>query len=477
MEDILRTAIASGLKFPISQANDISIIPDNTFGVFVGIERSKAHELAEWPINVHGCIGYWDPAYQNMDKKMILEKIITVAYDATWIDRRRKYFQHSIYVDLYAKYKIYFMLSPIKKINSETGLIEGTSELFNNKKYGLIVENITNQSQRATYLPDVFPDEDWAYIKKSLVGKASITDNSNTIFYAYSCDIYSMTLADYFINPIQQFINTNYKTFIPYTISNNIITIDKTEDVRNLAIIYDILQLKTHGYDLSSEVINAIVDNINYYKLKYKSRKQTMRQSSPFLMLDTYMTNKNDPYVDIIKKDLFEQLELQNKIDNGEIIDNFIPIDKNFELGEILMALIIVYPNNPQAKRELDKISKSKSDNNIFRYNWYSKLVKHMPDRNYKYNLIKNIIKYINNAPVVQETNYYAVEFEALATLYASISNQHIKITIEPYIERLIINLEQRRNKNGLYEFTDGTIRLDITGHVLNGFYALMSLA
>ncbi len=74
------------------------------------------------------------------------------------------------------------------------------------------------------------------------------------------------------------------------------------------------------------------------------------------------------------------------------------------------------------------------------------------------------------------ETNYIAVEFELFATLYSIIDDLHRKIQIEKYIKNLMIELENRKNYYGLYEFTDGTARLDITGHVLNGFFALLNL-
>ena len=168
MDNILRTAIASGLEFPISTNIDINLIPNNTFGVFVGIKRSTKHKLNVWPFDVHGCLGYWNPNYKQMDKSIVFEKIISLAHLSTWTDKRQKHFPETIYVDLGAKYKIYFMMESVMKIDSTNGIIISNSETFDNKNYGLIVEDLNN-SKRATYLPNVFPNKSWDFIKNSFI--------------------------------------------------------------------------------------------------------------------------------------------------------------------------------------------------------------------------------------------------------------------------------------------------------------------
>jgi len=70
------------------------------------------------------------------------------------------------------------------------------------------------------------------------------------------------------------------------------------------------------------------------------------------------------------------------------------------------------------------------------------------------------------------ETNYYAVEFEVLTAL-ASLNNFMDTKVIDAIIG-LMIKLQTRKNKDGLYCFEDHSCRLDITGHVLNGYYNLI---
>jgi hypothetical protein len=364
-------------------------------------------------------------------------------------------------------------------IDVKTGKIIKTGEKFDNLYYGLIVENTKNFTQKATYLPNVFPNQSWEHIKTSLIQKANITDK-NIKFYAYDCIIRTASIADYFILPIQKFVNTYYVIFVPYMIKEKEVVIDKKDDVRNLGTIYSIFQMQQHyKYRFSHTANNTITSSIGYYKSKYKFRPNNMRQASAFLLLDLYLSNKDDEYIPIIKNNLYKELNQQNNFDSGKPTDdNFVVIEKNFELGKILTALNIVDPNNQILKNEINKIPiiDEELDVDIFRYNWFSKLVKNMNDKVYKYTLVKRIIGYYDDNKEKDETNYYAVEFEALATLYASISDVKTKKLVEQYIIKLIISLEKRKNKFGFYEFKNGETRLDITGHVLDGLYELMSL-
>ena len=47
---------------------------------------------------------------------------------------------------------------------------------FNNIEYGIIVED--SSGNRATYLPNVFPNKSWNYIKDSLMSKAGTKQKS-----------------------------------------------------------------------------------------------------------------------------------------------------------------------------------------------------------------------------------------------------------------------------------------------------------
>lgn len=166
-----------------------NIIPTNAFGVFVTVRRSKYHKTKEYPEDIHGCHGYWDPNYKIMAKNQLLEKIQERANSATWQDSRKNYFP-PIYTDSCAQYEIDFMMYPPLIIEQKTGIFKNGNKnvKFDNDKYGLIVESPSGH--RATYLPHVFPGETWKYIINRLTKKAGISDKSNYKFYAYNAIIY-----------------------------------------------------------------------------------------------------------------------------------------------------------------------------------------------------------------------------------------------------------------------------------------------
>ena len=476
MEHLLRLAVASGLKFPIDDRIDFSVIPNNVFGIFVGVNRSDQHRLRHWPEQVHGCLGYWDPMYQTMDKQLIVDKIKKLAYESTWEDNRRLHFDHSIYVDLGASYLIYFMLQPVMHVN-EHGMILEKSELFDNKTYGLIVTD--GQHNKATYLPNVFPDKDWNFIRQSILDKASIV-SGQVSFYAYECRIEQLTITDYFLKPIQKFINNNYHDFVPYAINQNKLIIDKTEAIRNLAMIYDLLQMDQLNYSLSNQVKMAIKNNVSYYQKLFHQHENYNRQASSFLLMNLYMIDPSNPDIPVIKNYLLGQLNLQDKLNQGLHSEHFTPIENNFELAQILLALIMVDPNNVTIIEEINTVPHidhhldGNAELDIFRYNWFSKLTPFIRNKIYKYSLINKIIKYIDTNPNHNETNYHVVEFEALSELHANITDIKTQYRIEKYLADLMIKLEKRRNKYGFYQFLNGQTRFDITGHVMSGWYALL---
>ena len=116
--NLAKIAIESGLNYNMNNyGKHLSEIPENTFGVFVSVKRSKYHKLDEWPEEIHGCIGYWDSRYQNI-KNSIPKHIIDVSHSATWDDSRRTYFDKSIYIDIMATYEVDLMLT-VGKINNK----------------------------------------------------------------------------------------------------------------------------------------------------------------------------------------------------------------------------------------------------------------------------------------------------------------------------------------------------------------------
>jgi AMMECR1 domain-containing protein len=135
----------------------------NIFGVFTTIKRLD---------KVHGCIGYWSSNFKNLNSNTLHKESTEVSYKSVWIDSRKDQFEIPIQEDSNAILEIDFMLNPIYTINIETGIIEDLQKPFTNKKYGIIIQS-TDNLQRATYLPEVFPDIKWRDLIISIKQKQS----------------------------------------------------------------------------------------------------------------------------------------------------------------------------------------------------------------------------------------------------------------------------------------------------------------
>ena len=90
---------------------------------------------------------------------------------------------------------------------------------------------------------------------------------------------------------------------------------------------------------------------------------------------------------------------------------------------------------------------------------------KHIPwiRRNIQ-DLFKTVVIRNGFFDITIETNYYAVFFETCCFL-----------KLYDICSKVYTFLSSRKNIDGLYMFKDGTIRVDITIHVLNGIRQLCS--
>ena len=472
-------AITKGLILPYKNY-DIkfdTIVPKNTFGLFVSVKRSSNDND-----NIHGCIGNWNNNFTNMNVNKIVKTLENISYSAANTDSRKKKFKE-LYKDIYSKFEISLMLNPLLKINKITGIMANGLK-FNNNKYGLIV--VYNQ-KKATYLPKVFNNKSWIYIRNNLIEKAlskklSTNEFNNIVskniveFFAYKVKIYEDNIysivnnnyKDYIIYEFLNNINNNYIDFIPYEIKNGATIVTKNQNVRNCGMLYT---LSRFFENLKKK--DLLHNNILYYIEKFNNDKINMRQASPFLLLSIFnilkYIKKNIYLKNIYKKtfnDIISLLEtqLQNIESNS--------IDKNFELGEICMALNIVKPDVKLLKN-IDNIMYNElsfetvNKDTIFRINWHIKFLFNNP-HNIKYNdkhkilLISSIENICENLTETDETNYLAVGFEALKTCNSNRKDLIFKL----------FYFLQKRFINGLYYFKDlSTARYDITGHVLDQVY------
>lgn len=429
--------------------------PKNTFGIFSTIRR--ANKIKSYPIDIHGCIGYWDTNFKTLNKKTLYDNLLRVAHDSVWTDSRNKYFA-PIETDPETALELDFMLNPIYSINKQTGIITDLNTIFTNNIFGIIIQTV-DKKQRATFLPNVFPNICWKNIIISLKEKANITSDDFELF-AYKI----IQIKSQFINIIKDKLfsnicifnfsrllidnmNINLKYPFIYGCKNNVLEWNANDDVRNIAILseifryanlYPYIATKNELKNIKKKILN-ILQNLD----KYSS------QSLSFLGYIYQLFNINkEPFCNKLLLDL--------------------PFSENeFEKPEIIIGL-----NKAGCNKKKYLLTYNLNDS-IFKMNWTIQTIisyKQKPTNNLILILVKKIDDIFKNIKQI-ETNYIAVAFEALCFVYKS----NNKITILNKIFQLLFELEQRKNCfNILYTFLDKSSRVDITGHIMNGLCELL---
>jgi AMMECR1 domain-containing protein len=435
----------------------------NIFGVFTTIKRLN---------EVHGCIGYWSSNFKNLNSNTLHKELTDVSYKSAWIDSRKDNFETPIQEDSNAILEIDFMLNPIYTINIETGIIEGLQKPFTNKKYGIIIQSNDNL-QRATYLPEVFPDIKWSDLIVSIKQKANIVSNNFKLFAykiyqikSHYLDILNNKLFSYIsLYNFSRLLIDNMKlefTFpFPYTYINHNFEWNKTEEVRNIAILSDIFKYSIHFKSFAHEnELKEIKSKIQYILSNLKNYNS---QGLSFL---GYMYNNryNDSYNLNIKNKNQYCLKLLNDLETAE---------PDFARNEILIGLNKAGCSNRVLVSYSDDLNFD-SESTIFKMNWiiqalisFNKIISPELILIFK-TKINTILKNIKEI----ETNYIAVAFEGL--FYLQKTNPSKETT--NILFQLLFELESRKNENNiLYNFIDSTARIDITGHIINGLYQLIS--
>lgn len=463
MNPIVIYTICSAYKLPIPEDTIKMIrIPPQTFGFFITIHRSQP--LSEWPHDIHGCIGYWED--KRMSKAAIIGKIPGIAYSSFFTDSRAQYHPIPLLEDPDARIEISFMRLPLTPISANR-------KTFDNEKYGLIVDS--NQG-RATYLPKVFKTKNWAEISASLLQKAQVKTGNffqyeTSIFEGKLRTIFDREYLDWVAHEYLIFMEVNYGDFVPYMVEGGQVTIDKTENVRNCATLCELLD-----FPVSKNLRAKIRRDIKYYAAKWKNRNQ--QQANAFLIMAmAKIEGKVSQTTSDICDDLYKNLD---------------GMGAQFQLGETLIALHQVCPRIKELAHWQKWMEKRLEGldgrvENIFEYNWQAKYLfeirKDIPAKAHAEELLRRLIGMKITADM--ETNYLAVYFEAMMSLWGILGGKEIFRIIFPVWIFLL-----QRWKNGffktqeiknsksfyLFYFKNGTARIDITGHVINGLqvYTLM---
>jgi AMMECR1 domain-containing protein len=462
MNPIVLYTICSSYRLPIPEdTKKIIRIPQQTFGFFITVHRS--HPLSEWPQDIHGCIGYWED--KRMSKAAIIAKIPGIAHSSFFTDSRAQYHPIPLIEDPDARIEISFMQLPLTPISANR-------KTFDNEKYGLIVES---DQGRGTYLPKVFQTKDWSKISASLLQKAQVKKGK---FFQYETSVIEGKLRTIFdreyLEWIAQeyliFMEVNYGDFVPYMVESGKIITDKTENVRNCATLCELLD-----FPVSKKLEAKIRRDIKYYVAKWKN--QNMQQANAFLIMAmAKIEGKVSQTLSDICDDLYKNLD---------------SMEPQFQLGETLIALHRVFPKLKELaywQKWMEKRLEGLSNiiENIFEYNWQAKFLyeirKDIPAKGHAEELLRRLIGLKITEDM--ETNYLAVYFEAMMSLWGILGGDMLKIILPIWIFLLRRwKNELFSNKNSVFDtqeiktlrvfnlfyFKNTTARIDITGHVISG--------
>ena len=452
-----------GVKILNNQEKIMNLFPENVFGIFTTIKRYYA--LENYPGDIHGCIGYWDSDFNNLEKNKLYNRLLQVSYDSMWKDKRREYFK-PIETEPQSILEIDFMLNPIYEINKNNGNIVKLNKKFNNKNFGIIIQT---GSQRATYLPNVFPNMIWNELLSSIKRKAGITSDSDD-YKVFAYKIYQINssyieiLIEKLFSRISIMIfsrflirnkNLNMSFPFPYSCENNKLIWNRKEQVRNISILGMVYEFTQLFSNVAKE--NEIKQIKNKIDIILKNLDKYSPQSLSFLGFMYQLHN-------------IQNTQFCNKLIN-RLNDN--NIDQDFELPEIIIGL-------NKAGCKIQKSLSFTSNDSIFKMNWVIQVIvsyNKIPSDNL-IKILEEKISYILLEKQTTETNFIAVAFEALCFVYKSRfkekKNNKQKYNILNKMFELLYELEKRKNCNNLYSFLNKTSRVDITGHVMNGLSALI---
>jgi len=452
--------------------------PEKVFGIFTSIRRNK--KLDKWPVDIHGCIGYWDNDFKDLTPDDLYNNLLRVSYDALWNDNRKKYFE-PIENDPESSIELDFMLNPIYNINTKTGTITELKTQFSNQTYGIIIQT-NNGLRRATYLPNVFPNISWNELIISIKNKAGIA-NEEFKLYAYKIEqikaqfitlLTNRLFTDSCIYKFSRFLIDNMKKNLnfPFVYSyygkskNNRLEWNSKDDVRNIATLSEVFRYIYYYKTISTpEEFKMIKEKI------FKILKNFSKYSSQSLSFLGYIYSLPN---------IFKNNNIGNKFNKNTSKNNFckkllkdlLTAEKDFARQEIIIGL-----NKAGCKIDQKDFPLSFDiKDTIFRMNWIIQAIisfNMIPSPE----LISILEKKIENEIFVGintlETNYIAVAFEALCFVY-NVYKSNGELSIMYKIFRLLYELEKRKKSFDIfYVFLNNSVRVDITGHINNGLFQL----
>jgi hypothetical protein len=393
-----------------------------------------------------------------MSKEAIIGKIPGIANSSFFTDSRAQYHPIPLLEDPDARIEISFMRLPLTPISANR-------KTFDNEKYGLIVDS---DQGRGTYLPKVFETKNWGEISASLLQKAQVKTGKffqyeTTVIEGKLRTIFDREYLDWVAQEYLIFMEINYGNFVPYMVEGGRVVTDKTENVRNCATLCELLD-----FPVSKKLEAKIRRDIKYYAAKWKNRN--MGQANAFLIIAMAKIGGkvSQTLVDICD-DLYKNLD---------------GMDPQFQLGETLIGLHRVCPRLKELAHWQKWMEKRLEGldgrvDNIFEYNWQAKYLfeirKDIPAKRHAEELLRRLLgmKITDD----METNYLAVYFEAMMSLWGILGGDMLENILPVWIFLLqrwkngVFKTQEIKNSSSFYlfYFKNGTARIDITGHIING--------
>jgi hypothetical protein len=266
----------------------------------------------------------------------------------------------------------------------------------------------------------------------------------------------------------------NYQDFVPYMVEFGQVTTDKKENVRNCATLCELLD-----FPITKNLEAKIRRDIKYYAAKSKNRNMghslishsDINEVRHYKFAKRIYTEQANAFL-IMALAKIEGKVSQTLIDIcDDLYKNLDSMDPQFQLGETLIGLHHVCPKIKELaywQKWMEKRLEGLSNiiDNIFEYNWQAKYLfeirKDIPAKGHAEELQRRLIGMKITADM--ETNYLAVYFEAMMSLWGILGGEEIFRIILPVWILLL-----QRWKSGLFYFKNGTARIDITGHILSG--------
>lgn len=461
-----------------TEKNILKILPTSTFGVFVTTREDEDH--------LYGCLGNFD-MNSIPSKQKILGFLQSLSFESANNDVRFVQTKNHVPLEqnVNATFEVSLMQQPMMKINPQTGEFfhRGREKIvFHNHDFGVIYRS--NTGRTTTFLPNVFPDGDWSTMLVKLKEKSGTNGPLHGDFFAFSTIsikdsirhvLFSTNYLSFYISESVMTIKMLFEKvdYVPYMVQRNTVEKNELQYVRNIATLYDLLRFNLTNDKKLDELIMKNVTSLEPLIKESMLHGRLMEYSAlGFYLLCLHHIDNKNPLVPMIKQFLFQNIH---------------QIPKEYQLPECLIALCRSFPTEKEKKlleSKLDmlitpfKNRRSLQTDTIFQMNWIAKYIytvhqtiglpKPFPQEWIR-NLQDKMILFQKNIHTnTTETNEIAVCFEGLCSLFCvSPSNDTMN-----HIWTLFLDLNRRR-KDFLFSFLDGTFRIDITGHVLNGCYVL----